>query len=163
VVWNAFALRKTPDFMFRVNKPISFHHLPLSLFVNGFTSLLLVNGTYKSISHVNGMASKGHPWPPLAIICAFYKQRMVIASYRTWVISILKCTIVASDGSSKVTTLSNFPPFPFSICFLQLVGALKHNLFLCPFVTPLIFFTFDLDLGPFSLFLFSPYVGRFVL
>jgi hypothetical protein len=48
--------------------------------------------------------------------------------------SILKHTIVANEGSSQLTRLSSSPLLSFFDMLLQLLGALEHNLFICPFV-----------------------------
>ncbi len=55
-----------------------------------------------------------------------------------------------------------FGPFFFLICFLGLVKALEHDLFLCPLVTYFGFCFFGSDLGPFSLFLLFPFAGCFL-
>jgi hypothetical protein len=51
-------------------------------------------------------------------------------------VSILKCGIVAGEGSSKPTMmLSSFHSLSFSDVLLATGVALEHNLFLCPLVT----------------------------
>ncbi len=42
----------------------------------------------------------------------------------------IMCTRSAGEGSSKLIALLGFISFLFLICFLQLVGALEHDLFL---------------------------------
>jgi hypothetical protein len=51
-------------------------------------------------------------------------------------VSILKCAIVAGEGSSKPTMLSSFHSLSFSGVLLATGGALEHNLFLCPLPLP---------------------------
>jgi hypothetical protein len=72
---------------------------------------------------------------PLTVLCAFYRQKMLIALQRMHIDSILKHVVIVGEGFSKLTIFSNFVSLSFFICFLQSVGALEHNLFLCPFVT----------------------------
>jgi hypothetical protein len=70
----------------------------------------------------------------------------------------LRPTIIVGEGFFRLTTISQFPSLPFLICFWQLVGVLRHNLFLCPFVTFFRFCSFGLDLGLLSLFFLSPLI-----
>jgi hypothetical protein len=49
-------------------------------------------------------------------------------------VSILKCGIVAGEGSSKPTMLSSFHSLSFSDVLLATGVALEHILFLCPLV-----------------------------
>ncbi len=49
--------------------------------------------------------AKGTDGPPLANLHAFYKQRMSIVFQKAQAPSILKCVVVASEGSSRLTTL----------------------------------------------------------
>jgi len=80
-------------------------------------------------------SAKGIDGLPLTILCAFYRQKMLIALQRMHIDSILKHVVIVGEGFSKLTILSSFISLSFFICFLQLVGALEHSLFLCPFVT----------------------------
>jgi hypothetical protein len=80
-------------------------------------------------------STKGINGLPLMVLCAFYRQKMLIALQRMHTDSILKHVIIVGEGSSKLTIFSSFVSLSFFICFLQLVGDLEHNLFLCPFVT----------------------------
>ncbi len=56
--------------------------------------------------------AKGTDGPPLAILHAFSRQRVLEALQKTHVISILGCAIIATKGSSKLSLLSCFL-FPF--------------------------------------------------
>jgi uncharacterized membrane protein len=62
-------------------------------------------------------------------------------------VSILKCAIVAGEGSSKPTMLSSFHSLSFSDVLLATGVALEHNLFLCPLVISFGFLHFWLRLG----------------
>jgi hypothetical protein len=52
---------------------------------------------------------------------------MLIALQRVHTASILRNIIIASEGSSRLTTLSGFPSFPLQ--FLQLVGELWNIIY----------------------------------
>ncbi len=49
--------------------------------------------------------------------------------------SILKCSVVASEGLSRLTTLSSFPFLSFFDMFPVTDGTLEHNLFFWPFMS----------------------------
>jgi hypothetical protein len=72
-----------------------------------------------------------------------------ISLYKAHVASILRHVIVVGEHSFRLPTLLGFPSLSFLICFLQIMKALEHNVFLCPFVTHLGFCAFGLDLGSF--------------
>ncbi len=63
-------------------------------------------------------------------------SRVSLTMQRVHIKSILKHAIVRGEKIFQVYYTFRLP-FPSKICFLQVVGALRHNLFLCPFVTPL--------------------------
>jgi hypothetical protein len=63
--------------------------------------------------------AKGVVDPPLMILHAFCRQKVSVA---------LRCVVIIDESSSSLTILRF--PFPFLLCFLQLVGALEHNLFI---------------------------------
>jgi hypothetical protein len=66
---------------------------------------------------------------PLTILCAFYKQKVLIAFLRAQATSILSCIVVGSKSSSRLTTFSSF----LSLSDMLLGtggGGLEHNLFL---------------------------------
>jgi hypothetical protein len=89
--------------------------------------------------------------PPLAVLYAFYRQRVSI---------VLQMTVFQGSLCFQFSFL-----YPSLICFLQLVEVLKHNLFLCPFLHLLGLCTFGLDLGPLSLSFLGPFpiAGCFVV
>ncbi len=80
-------------------------------------------------------STKGIGGPPLVVLWVLYKQRMSITLQRTHATSILKCSVVASEGFSRFTTLSSFPFLSFFDMLLVIGGALEHNLFFWPFVS----------------------------
>jgi hypothetical protein len=79
-------------------------------------------------------SAKGISGLPIMVLCAFYKQKLSIALQRMHIDSILKHAVIVGKGYSKHIVLSSFVSLSFFIYLLQLVGALEHNLFLCPFV-----------------------------
>jgi hypothetical protein len=62
--------------------------------------------------------AKGTNGLPMAILCAFYKQKMSITLHRPHVAAILKCAIIASKGFSWFITLSSFISLSFCDMFL---------------------------------------------
>jgi hypothetical protein len=61
--------------------------------------------------------------PPLVVLCAFYKQRVLVALQITHATFILRCIIVAGEGSSKLTTFSGFLSLSFSNMLLAIGGS----------------------------------------
>jgi hypothetical protein len=57
--------------------------------------------------------AKGTNGLPLMNLCAFYRERVLVALQRMHAISILKHVVVAGEGSSKLPMLSHFPSFSF--------------------------------------------------
>jgi hypothetical protein len=72
---------------------------------------------------------------------------MSIVFQKTQAPSILKCVVIASEGSSKLTTLLRFLSLSFSDMFFVIGGVLEHNLFVCPLVTSFGFVCFCLGVG----------------
>ncbi len=93
-------------------------------------------------------STKGTNGPPLTILHVLYMQRVLVALQRAQAASILRCIIIASENSFRIITLSSFSSLSFLICLLQLVGGLKHDLFLYPLMTHFWFCFFDSHLGP---------------
>ncbi len=56
---------------------------------------------------------------PLTVLCAVYRQKVSITLHGTQITSILKHVIIASNGSSKLTTFSSFS-FRFLIPFFYI-------------------------------------------
>ncbi len=72
----------------------------------------------------------------IMILRVLYRHNKVSITLRkVQVTFILMCVIVVSEDFSKLIRFQVSLPFPFIICFLQLVRALEHNLLLCPFVS----------------------------
>jgi hypothetical protein len=82
-----------------------------------------------------GMVNKGHWWPSFGGLWVLYRQRVSIILQKAHAISILKCYVVASEGLSKLTTLSSFPFLSFFDMRLVINGTLEHNLFFLPFMS----------------------------
>jgi hypothetical protein len=61
--------------------------------------------------------------PPLVVLCAFYKQRVLVALQITHATFILRRIIVAGEGSSKLTTFSGFLSLSFSNMLLAIGGS----------------------------------------
>jgi len=64
-------------------------------------------------------STKGIGGLPLAVLCAFYRQKVSITLHGTQVTSILKHVIIASHSSSKLITFSSFS-FRFLIPFQKI-------------------------------------------
>ncbi len=76
--------------------------------------------------------------PPLAILHAYYKQRVLIALQIVEATFILRHVVIVGEGSFGLSVLSGFPsPFYYYYYMLLVIGgeggALEHDLFQCPF------------------------------
>jgi hypothetical protein len=69
------------------------------------------------------MANKRHLQSLLVVLCAFYKQRVLVALQKTHATFILRHTIVAGEGPSRLTTFTSFPSLPFSNMLLTIGGS----------------------------------------
>jgi hypothetical protein len=61
----------------------------------------------------------------LMILRAFYRQKMSIVFQKAQALFILKCVVVASEGSSRLTTLLKFMSLSFSDMFFAIGGGLQ--------------------------------------
>jgi hypothetical protein len=104
----------------------SFYHdrHPTNMFLllanRGFWVLTPTSGQFFHQCASMVQLAKGIGDPPLAVLCAFYRQR--IALQRTQGASILKHIIIESEGFSKLTMISGFPSFSFSNMVLATCG-----------------------------------------
>jgi hypothetical protein len=62
--------------------------------------------------------AKGFDGFLLIIVHVFYRQSVLIALQKVEDVSILKCTITAGEGFSRLPILLGFPSPHFFICFL---------------------------------------------
>ncbi len=93
----------------------------------------------------------------MAILWAFYKQMVLVTLQRMKVVFILKHILIVGKVIIGLLFFQVSLPI-FFICFLQLMGVLEHNLFLCPFMTH--FFIILAQTRVFSLcFYFMPSIG----
>ncbi len=67
-------------------------------------------------------STKGFDGHFLAILHAFYRQRVLMVLQRTQVTSILKCVIILGEGFFKLIVFSNSPPFFFDMLLEISVG-----------------------------------------
>lgn len=63
--------------------------------------------------------------PRLVVLCAFYKQRVLVALQKTHATFILKCIIVVGKGSFRLTTFIGFLSLFFSNMLLTIRGSSK--------------------------------------
>jgi hypothetical protein len=65
---------------------------------------------------------KGTNRPPLAVLYAFYRQRVSLVLKRVKVVFILRCVIIANEGFSRLVMLSVFSSLSFSDMLLATGG-----------------------------------------
>ncbi len=65
---------------------------------------------------------KGTSRPPLAVLYAFYRQRVSLVLKRVKVVFILRCVIIANKGFSRLVMLSVFSSLSFSDMLLATGG-----------------------------------------
>lgn len=75
------------------------------------------------------MVWSGPSGPFLTILCTFYKSKVSIALQKVHATSILRCIIIIDESFFKLIVLFSFPSIFLYDTFLQLVGALEHDLF----------------------------------
>lgn len=86
--------------------------------------------------NVQNMAWLAKGGPLNIILCAFYRQKVLVAWQRIYVASIMKCVVIASEGFSKLTIfLGFFVPFFFNTLLATSEGSKNMILFLWPLVT----------------------------
>jgi hypothetical protein len=61
--------------------------------------------------------------PPSVVLCAFYKQKVLVALQKAHTTFILMHIIITSEGSSRLITFSGFPSLPFSNMLLAIGGS----------------------------------------
>jgi hypothetical protein len=61
--------------------------------------------------------AKGIGGLPLSILCAFYKQKVLVVLERVQAISILKHVIIVGEGSSRLGIFLKVFSFLYLICF----------------------------------------------
>jgi hypothetical protein len=54
---------------------------------------------------------------------------VLVALQRAWATYILKCDIIVGESFFGLRVFLGFPFLSLFICFLQVVGALEHDLF----------------------------------
>jgi hypothetical protein len=72
-------------------------------------------------------STKGIGGLPLVVLCAFYRQKVLITLHGTQVTSILKHVIIASDDSSKLSTFSSFSLGFSSLSFIYIFIATSEG------------------------------------
>ncbi len=85
---------------------------------------------FHQCAHI-AQSTKGTNGLRLTILHAFFRLKVSIALQRTQAIFVLKCTIMASEGSSRLSSLSIF--LSLSLSNMLRMRSLEHVLFLCPF------------------------------
>jgi len=68
--------------------------------------------------------AKGTNGPPLVVLRAFYRQKMSTTFQKVQVPSILKCVVVASEGSSRLIMFLRIFSLSFSNMFFAIGGGL---------------------------------------
>ncbi len=61
--------------------------------------------------------AKGTGGPPLSVLGAFYRQKVLVMVQQVHAISILRWVVAVDEGFSRLGILSDGPPFPYLIRF----------------------------------------------
>jgi hypothetical protein len=94
--------------------------------------------------------------PPLSILHAFYKQKVLVMIQHTCALFILKHAIVVYEGLSRLSILLRGPPFLYLICFLWLKGVFKTWCSPCGLPFSVVHLSSWMRVLPFY-FLYSPF------